>query len=81
MPDGDGYAVPHGPSIRDTITAKLDECYVEMVEFSQDGDADTISYLKGQCAGLAHALALMINPTDPDVRAQKLACTWRYENA
>lgn len=63
----DGYKAPQGPSIIDLIWEELDESYAELMALHAKGiGSEDYTILRGRCAGLAVAIAIMRNPYDPD---------------
>lgn len=69
-----GFPVPPGPSIIDLIWEELLEATAEAIrtakraEMLGEGEGLTEAMeSRGVCLGLATALAIMINPYDPDV--------------
>ena len=55
-----GYAVPHGPSIIETLWKRLDKEYGELMFLKPQ--APPYKKQQGICAGLATAIAIMTNP-------------------
>lgn len=76
------YEVAPGPSIIDLIWQELDESYAELMKLmgsKMPGPADAIQQLRGRCAGLAVAIAIMRNPYDPDDDVIRLEAQERWE--
>lgn len=74
----DGYDAPRGPSIIDLMWAELDESYKELKESQTSGNK--IEQLRGRCAGLAIAIAIVRNPYDPDDDIIRGEAEERYQN-
>lgn len=60
-----GHAVPHGPSIIETLNGLLDEAYDDLVK-ARYGRGKAEDRSSGIVAGLAMAIAIMINPYEPN---------------
>jgi hypothetical protein len=88
----DGLAVPKGPTIIEIIWAEMDAAYERLIA---DGEPDNAQYStnqaawavdyqrygeqRGQCQGLAYALAVLHNPYRPNVGEIKAEAKRRHE--
>lgn len=73
MPEG--YSAPRGKSIIERIEAELDATYAEYQRHP-----NAFVFERGICNGLTKALAIMLNPYDPNEKAVKAAVVQRYKN-
>jgi hypothetical protein len=72
--------MPAGPSISETLWAELmDQTSKLRSIIAGKGTPIEISVQQGHCIGLAKAIAIMINPYDPDLDAVRMELMERLD--
>jgi hypothetical protein len=82
----EGYRVPPGPSIIESIWAELDAQTGKMMAIKRHEDGSPTEEehdlaeagQRGHCLGLAKALAILHNPYDPDIEEIRREAMRRY---
>lgn len=79
---GEGFAVPAGPSILESLWKELDSIMVQLMSYPSPSTitpSPDQAKFRGIAVGLATAIAILINPYERNIDAVRAEAAARYE--
>lgn len=68
-----------GPSLRELLWREMDNQLGKLLAIQEEESPEIVAAQRGHCLGLAKALAIFINPYDPNVDAIRREAMERWE--